>query len=303
VTEYGAAWPETSGPGLVVVDKPPGLTSHDVVGRCRRIFSTRKVGHAGTLDPMATGVLVIGVERATKILGLLTTATKSYAATIRLGQSTTTDDADGEIVAVTSAEAVTDAAIDGAIAALRGEIRQIPSAVSAVKVGGKRAYRLAREGQTVELAARTVRVDRFEVLSTRRGESVVDVDVEVDCSSGTYIRALARDVGAALGVGGHLTALRRTRVGRFGLEQARTLDQLADRPQYSYTLDEACLLMFPRRDLSADEAESARHGRPLAPAGIDGIYAATAPDGRVIALLRDEGTRTKSVVVLRPATL
>ena len=292
-----------SASGLVVVDKPPGMTSHDVVGRCRRIFATRKVGHAGTLDPMATGVLVIGVERATKILGLLTAATKSYTATIRLGQTTTTDDAEGDVVDTTSAVDVTDGAIEAAIAALRGEIHQIPSTVSAVKIGGKRAYRLAREGHAVALAARPVRVERFEALAIRREHGFVDVDVEVDCSSGTYIRALARDVGAALGVGGHLTALRRTRVGRFGLDQAHTLDELADSAQLSHTLDEACLLTFPRRDLDADEAESASHGRALASAGIHGVYAATAPDGHVIALLRDEGSRTKSVVVLRPATM
>lgn len=289
--------------GLVVVDKPAGMTSHDVVGRCRRIFATRKVGHAGTLDPMATGVLVVGIERATKILGLLTAADKSYAATIRLGQTTTTEDADGEVLQTVSAAHVTDAAIEAAVAALRGDISQVPSAVSAIKVGGKRAYRLAREGQAVELASRPVRIGRFEVCEVRRSQDMVDVDVEVDCSSGTYIRALARDVGAALGVGGHLTALRRTRVGRFGLDEARTLDSLAATPQLSYTLDEACLLAFPRRDLSADEAEATRHGRALTAAGIDGVYAATAPDGTVIALLRDESTRTRSAVVLRPATL
>ncbi len=137
----------------------------------------------------------------------------------------------------------------------------------------------------------------------RRDADLVDVDVEVDCSSGTYIRALARDVGAALGVGGHLTALRRTRVGRFGLDEARTLEDLAERPRLSYSLDDACLLAFPRRDLTADEAEFARHGRALEPAGIDGVYAAAAPDGQVISLLRDDGARAKSVVVLRPATL
>ncbi len=262
--------------GLVVVDKPPGMTSHDVVGRCRRIFATRKVGHAGTLDPMATGVLVVGIERATKILGLLTATDKSYAATIRLGQTTSTEDADGEVLQTVSAAAVADADIEAAVAALRGDISQIPSAVSAVKVGGKRAYQLAREGQTVELAARPVRIGRFEVRDVRRSADLVDVDVEVDCSSGTYIRALARDVGAALGVGGHLTALRRTRVGLFGLDEARTLDALVDTPRLSYSLDEACLLAFPRRDLTADEAESARHGRALKPAGIDGVYAATA---------------------------
>ena len=298
------------GPGLVVVDKPAGMTSHDVVGRCRRVFSTRRVGHAGTLDPMATGVLVIGVDRATKILGLLTAASKSYAATIRLGQTTSTEDAEGELLQNVSAGHVTDAAIAAAIAGLKGEIEQVPSAVSAIKVDGRRAYWLAREGHAVELPARPVRIDRFELLAARREveggidvSGVIDVDVEVDCSSGTYIRALARALGAALGVGGHLTALRRTRVGRFGLDQARSLDDLTERPRLNWTLDEACLLLFPRRDLSAEEAEATSNGRPLSPAGIDGVYAAADADGRVIALLRDEGPATKSVVVLRPATL
>jgi tRNA pseudouridine55 synthase len=291
------------GPGLVVVDKPAGMTSHDVVSRCRRIFSTRKVGHAGTLDPMATGVLVVGIERATKILGLLTATDKSYAATIRLGQTTTTEDVDGEVLQTISAANVTDTDIEAAVDALRGDISQIPSAVSAIKVDGKRAYQLAREGQTVELAARPVRIDRFAVCAVRRSADVMDVDVEVDCTSGTYIRALARDVGATLKVGGHLTALRRTRVGRFGLGEARTLEALAETPQLSYTLDEACLLAFPRRDLTPDEAESARHGRALDPVGIDRVYAAVAPDGQVISLLRDEADKAKAVVVLRPATL
>ena len=289
--------------GLVVVDKPAGVTSHDVVGRCRRIFGTRKVGHAGTLDPMATGVLVVGIERATKILGLLTTTDKSYAATIRLGQTTSTEDAEGEVLQSISARDVADDQIGEAVAALRGEIAQVPSSVSAVKVGGKRAYKLVREGQPVELAPRNVRIERFDVLSIRRHDDLIDVDVEVDCSSGTYIRALARDVGAALSVGGHLTALRRTRVGRFGLDQARTLDDLAEQPRLSYSLDEACLQSFPRRGLTDAEAEDTRHGRPLTTAGIEGVYAATAPNGHVIALLTDGAHRTKSVVVLRPATL
>jgi tRNA pseudouridine55 synthase len=293
-------------PGLVVVDKPGGMTSHDVVGRCRRLFGTRKVGHAGTLDPMATGVLVVGIERATKILGLLTATDKSYSATIRLGQATSTEDAEGELLQVVSASGVTDEQIEAAIVPLRGAIEQVPSAVSAIKVDGQRAYRLAREGQTVELAPRPVRIDRFDVLAVRRDvgvPDVVDVDVVVDCSSGTYIRALARDLGATLGVGGHLTALRRTRVGGFGLDQARTLEQLADSPQLSYTLDEACLQAFPRRDLTEAEVVDTGHGRPLQPAGIEGIYASVAPDGRVMALLEDAGSRTRSVVVIRPATL
>jgi tRNA pseudouridine55 synthase len=262
------------------------------------------------LDPMATGVLVIGVDRATKILGLLTAASKSYEATIRLGQTTSTEDAEGELLQSVSAGHVTEAAIAAAMAGLRGDIEQVPSAVSAIKVDGRRAYRLIREGHAVELEARPVRIDRFEMLAARRGsdggdggDEVIDVDVEVDCSSGTYIRALARDLGDALAVGGHLTSLRRTRVGRFGLDQARSLDDLAERPRLNWTLDEACLLMFPRRDLTAAEARAAGNGRSLAPAAIDGVYAASDPDGRVIALLRDEGPRTKSVVVIHPATL
>ena len=298
-------------PGIVVVDKPAGMTSHDVVSRCRRIFGTRKVGHAGTLDPMATGVLVIGIERATKILGLLTATSKSYAATIRLGQTTTTDDAEGQVLQAVSAEQVTDDAILAGIGLLRGEISQRPSAVSAIKVDGKRAYQLVREGHEVELAARTVRIDRFDVLDIRRAGPFVDIDVVVDCSSGTYIRALARDLGAWLrvdgrqgpGVGGHLTALRRTRVGGYGLDHARTLDDLAEQPSLSYSLDEACLLGFPRRDITADQAVDAGHGRPLPAAGIEGPYAATDSAGRVLALLEDSGAGTRSVVVIRPATL
>jgi tRNA pseudouridine55 synthase len=290
-------------PGIVVVDKPAGMTSHDVVGRCRRIFGTRKVGHAGTLDPMATGVLVVGIERATKILGLLTATSKSYLATIRLGRSTTTEDAEGEVLQDISAEHISDEQIHAGITNLRGEIAQRPSAVSAVKIGGKRAYQLVREGQDVQLAERTVRIDRFDVHAIRRDGPFIDVDVEVDCSSGTYIRALARDLGDGLGVGGHLTALRRTRVGGYGLDHARSLNELAERPQLSYSLDEACLLAFARRDITPAEADDSSHGRPLNAAGIDGVYAATDPDGRVIALLEDKGSRTKSVVVIRPATL
>ena len=298
-------------PGIVIVDKPTGMTSHDVVSRCRRVFGTRKVGHAGTLDPMATGVLVIGIERATKILGLLSGTSKSYAATIRLGRTTTTDDAEGDVVQDVSAAGVTDDAISAGVAVLRGEISQRPSTVSAIKVDGKRAYQLVREGREVELAARTVRIDRFDVLAIRRVGESVDIDVEVDCSSGTYIRALARDLGSGLrvggregpSVGGHLTALRRTRVGGYGLDHARTLEQLNDHPALSYTLDQACLLGFPRRDITAEQAVDAGHGRPLPAAGIEGVYAATDPEGRVLALLADKDALTRSVVVIRPATL
>ncbi|HWN32921.1 MAG TPA: tRNA pseudouridine(55) synthase TruB, partial [Pseudonocardia sp.] len=204
--------------GLVVVDKPGGLTSHDVVGRLRRLLGTRKIGHAGTLDPMATGVLVLGVERATRLLGHLALDTKAYAATIRLGVATSTDDAEGEVTATRDAGAVDEAEVRAGMAALTGAIEQVPSSVSAIKVDGKRAYRRVRDGEQVELAARPVTVAEFALDAVHRGDGHTDLDVRVECSSGTYVRALARDLGAGLGVGGHLTALRRTRVGPFGLD-------------------------------------------------------------------------------------
>ena len=290
-------------PGLVVVDKPGGMSSHDVVGRLRRYFGTRKVGHAGTLDPMATGVLVVGIERATKMLGLLALETKSYEATIRLGQTTTTDDAEGETTSTTDASAVTDEAIDAAVAALTGEIDQVPSAVSAIKVDGRRAYDRVRAGEEVELRSRRVTVARFDVLERTRSGAVVDLVVVVDCSTGTYIRALARDLGCALGVGGHLTALRRTHVGPFGLDVARTLDQLETDPTLSLDLDSAALTAFPRRDIDADEAEGLRHGRWLEARGDAGVVAAVGPDGRVAALVSESGRRAAPVVVMRPAGL
>ncbi|MFF0278832.1 tRNA pseudouridine(55) synthase TruB [Rhodococcus aetherivorans] len=290
--------------GLLVVDKDPGMTSHDVVARCRRLLGTRKVGHAGTLDPMATGVLVLGVERATKMLGLLALTTKAYSATIRLGQSTVTDDAEGEVLATTDASAVADEAIAAAVAALTGEISQVPASVSAIKIDGKRAYARMREGETVELAARPVTVSRFEVLSRRTtSDGFVDLDVEVECSSGTYIRALARDLGAALGVGAHLTALRRTRVGPFGLEHARTLAQLEESPTVSLDIDAAVHTAFPCRDVTAAEAELLANGRWLDPVGIPGVYAAIDPSGRAAALLQEKGKRASAVFVVRPATM
>lgn len=287
----------------MVVDKPAGMSSHDVVGRLRRFFGTRKVGHAGTLDPMATGVLVVGVERATKILGLLALETKSYEATIRLGQSTTTDDAEGEPTGGADASALTDAEIDAQIAALTGEIDQVPSAVSAIKVNGRRAYDLVRSGEEVRLESRRVTVSRFDVLERVRDGRVIDLVVVVDCTTGTYIRALARDLGAALGVGGHLTALRRTRVGPFGLDVARTLDELEENPELSLDLDAAALAAFPRRDIDADQAEGLRHGQWLDARGDSGVVAAVGPDGRVAALVSESGRRAAPVVVMRPAGL
>ncbi|MEV0851971.1 tRNA pseudouridine(55) synthase TruB [Nocardia fluminea] len=293
--------------GLVIVDKDSGLTSHDVVARSRKLLQTRKVGHAGTLDPMATGVLVLGVERATKLLGQLLLTTKEYTATIRLGQATNTDDAEGEITATTPALHVTDDEIAVGVAALTGDIEQVPATVSAIKVDGERAYARVRAGEEVQLAARPVTVSRFDILARRDvadGE-FVDLDVAVECTSGTYIRALARDLGAALGVGGHLTALRRTRVGPFTLEHARTLEQLAtaaeaEQPLLSLDIDAAVRTAFPLRDIDESQATDLRTGRWLEPVGIKGVYAAIDPRGRAIALLEESGKRAGSVMVVRP---
>ncbi|MFD8103465.1 tRNA pseudouridine(55) synthase TruB [Nocardia fluminea] len=293
--------------GLVIVDKDSGLTSHDVVARSRKLLQTKKVGHAGTLDPMATGVLVLGVERATKLLGQLLLTTKEYTATIRLGQSTNTDDAEGEVTATTPALHVTDDEIAAGVAALTGDIEQVPATVSAIKVDGERAYARVRAGEEVQLAARPVTVSRFDILARRdvADGGFVDLDVAVECTSGTYIRALARDLGAGLGVGGHLTALRRTRVGPFTLEHARTLEQLAtaaeaEQPLLSLDIDAAVRTAFPLRDIDESQATDLRTGRWLEPVGIKGVYAAIDPRGRAIALLEESGKRAGSVMVVRP---
>jgi tRNA pseudouridine55 synthase len=285
-------------PGLVVVDKPDGLTSHDVVARVRRIMGTRKVGHAGTLDPMATGVLVLGIERATKLLGHLALDTKAYLATIRLGSATTTDDAQGNVLSTVDASDVADDTIAAGIRVLSGHIQQVPSAVSAVKVDGKRAYARVRAGEEVALAARPVEVSRFDLLATRREGAVVELDVMVECSSGTYVRALARDLGADLGVGGHLGALRRTRVGPFDLRVVTTLDALADAPGLSLSLDDAVDKAFPRHDVDERQAAALLRGQKLPAAGIAGTYGVFDPAGRAIALAVDEGQTARSLVVL-----
>jgi tRNA pseudouridine55 synthase len=292
--------------GLVVVDKSGGMTSHDVVSRVRRLARTRRVGHGGTLDPMATGVLVLGVGRATRLLTYVIGSDKRYVGTIRLGQATITDDAEGDVVSSAPAGDVTDEAITAALARQTGRISQVPSAVSAIKIDGKRAYKMVRDGEAPELAARDVTVSRLDVFGVRRDGDVVDVDVDVACSSGTYIRAIARDLGAALGVGGHLTALRRTEVGGFTLRHAATLDELAERVDaggdpLSLSLDEAAARFFPRRDADDAEAGVLSHGGPLRPVGIDGPYAVFAPDGHVIAIVSEGDGRTKAEVVFAPA--
>ncbi len=289
--------------GLVVVDKPQGMTSHDVVSRLRRIFQTRRVGHAGTLDPMATGVLVVGIERGTRFLAHLVTATKAYDATIRLGAATSTDDAEGEVLSEASAAGVAESDVLAAMAELTGDIMQRPAAVSAIKIDGRRAHELVRSGETVELPPRPVTVSRFEALAFRRTGDFLDVDVSVDCSSGTYIRSLARDLGSALGVGGHLTALRRTEVGPFELADALTLEQLEESPRLSLTLDEALARSYPVLPVTEEEAEALAMGKWLAPRGLKGVHAAVAPDGRSIALIREKGKRLATVFVARPNTL
>ena len=284
-----------SASGLVVVDKQAGVTSHDVVSQVRRLAGTRKVGHAGTLDPMATGVLVLGVNRATRLLGHLTATEKAYDATIRLGAATTTDDAEGEIVSTASTDGVDEARIRVALARFVGDIDQVPTAVSAIKVGGKRAYQRVREGEQVQLAARPVTIHEIDVHRVVPGGDGIDVDVSVRCSSGTYIRAIARDLGEELGVGGHLVALRRTAVGQFGLDQAHTVEQLTE--EFTMTpIAEAARATFPSRDLGIAQAGDVRHGRQI-DADLEGLTALFAPDGEFLALYEPDDGTTRAVAV------
>lgn len=283
--------------GLVVVDKPGGWTSHDVVARTRRLAGTRRVGHAGTLDPMATGVLVLGVGRATRLLGHLALTDKSYDATIRLGVTTVTDDAEGDLVDTVSAAQVTDSDIAASVVGLTGDIQQVPSSVSAIKVNGERAYKRVRAGESVELAARSVTVSAFDVRATRRTDDVVDLDVSVECSTGTYVRALARDLGAALGVGGHLTSLRRTRVGPYRLDTAHTLEEL-EKSFDLVPLVDAVRAAFPVREVDAEEARIVAHGGPLPAVGIGaGPIAVIGPGNTFLALVEERDGRAKPTAV------
>ncbi|MFH8613479.1 tRNA pseudouridine(55) synthase TruB [Streptomyces sp. NPDC017979] len=288
--------------GLVIVDKPSGFTSHDVVAKMRGIARTRRVGHAGTLDPMATGVLVLGVERATKLLGHLALTEKEYLGTVRLGQSTVTDDAEGEITASADASGIAREAIDAGVAALTGAIMQVPSKVSAIKIDGKRSYARVRGGEDFEIPARPVTVSSFRVYDVREavaedGTPVLDLVVSVVCSSGTYIRALARDLGAGLGVGGHLTALRRTRVGPYGIDAARTLDQL----QQELTVmpvAQAASAAFERWDVDERRARLLTNGVRLdMPAFDRSPVAVFGPGDRLLALVEDQKGKAKSLAV------
>jgi tRNA pseudouridine55 synthase len=294
--------------GLVIIDKPAGITSHDAVRRLRKVAKTRRVGHAGTLDPMATGVLILGLGRATRLLGHLALTNKDYTATIRLGQSTVTDDAEGDIMEERDATAISDEAIAREIANLSGDILQVPTQISAIKVDGKRSYARVRAGEEVELKARPVTVSRFDVISTDRSQpGVVDLQVEVSCSTGTYVRALARDVGEALGVGGHLTALRRTRVGPFSVESAVTLPE-ADSDQgvnaFLVGLDAAVTASFPLIEVDEATSDLVLHGIPLSQAdataggwtGTDQVCALMC-QGRSLGLFQLRDDKLRSLVV------
>ena len=340
--------------GIVIVDKPAGMTSHDVVSAMRRLMRTRKVGHAGTLDPAATGVLILGIERGTKFMTHLVANTKSYDATIRLGFATTTDDAEGEpipylrdseenssqatvrpLISPATRERLSvllsePERIERAREQLTGDIMQRPSSVSAIKLDGRRAYDRVRSGETVSLPPRPVTVSTLDICNVRTATidndgvdvTVIDLDVTVDCSSGTYIRALARDLGEILGVGGHLTALRRTRVGSFSLDDAKTLDQLRDeqslaeqrirdkqvtgetpRASLSYSLDQAITRSFPIRHLGDDEASAVSMGKRIPASDLKDVYAGVSADGHAIALMKNDGKIAKTVFVARPATL
>jgi tRNA pseudouridine55 synthase len=295
--------------GVLLVDKPGGMTSHDVVARARRALGTRKIGHAGTLDPMATGLLILGVDGATRLLTYIVGLDKTYEATIRLGAVTDTDDADGTVQTVADAGGITPHEVAAQLPALTGRISQVPSRVSAIKVDGRRAYDLAREGVEVELAAREVTVSRFDVVAQRRtqsgdaGGSFLDLDVVVDCSSGTYIRALARDLGVALGVGGHLTALRRTRIGPFAVVGASSLDDLGAHPLLSP--GEVAAGVLGAVAVSPGEARDLRHGKRLAGAadrlersGRNRPSAALEADGTLVGIVERRGDDLKSVMNL-----
>ena len=287
--------------GFLVVDKAPGMTSHDVVAIGRRALNTRKVGHAGTLDPMATGVLVLGFNNGTRLLQYITDGDKSYTATIVLGASTTTDDHEGEVTSTTDASTVSDEDIKAVLASMVGEIMQRPTNVSAIKVDGKRAYDRARSGEEFELPARKVNISQLDVLDIRRTEAATMVDIEVTCSAGTYIRAIARDLGAELQVGGHLNVLRRTRVAGFTLDQAIEIDQLKAGNFTSLELSDVARATFSTREIDLEEVNELSFGRPLAANDSDEIFAALSPDNRLIALLKNSADKAKPVAVFAAA--
>ena len=287
--------------GFLVVDKAGGMTSHDVVAVARKALGTRKVGHAGTLDPMATGILVLGFGNGTRLLQYITDGDKSYIATIVLGASTVTDDKEGEVLSSTDASKVVDAEIEKILKAMIGTIAQRPSSVSAVKVDGERAYDRVRAGEKFELEARNVTITQLNILAIRHLEETTEVDIEVTCSAGTFIRAIARDLGESLAVGGHLSALRRTRVAGFTQEDACSFDELKAQKFNALDLADVARTTFTPRELSHDEVLELSFGRPLSENGNSVINAALSPDNRLIALLKDEGGKAKPIAVFAAA--
>ena len=287
--------------GFLIVDKEPGMTSHDVVAMGRKALGTRKVGHAGTLDPMATGVLVLGFGNGTRLLQYITDGDKSYTATIVLGASTVTDDHEGEILISTDAHAVDDAEVMRILSEMVGVISQRPSSVSAVKVDGERAYDRVRAGEVFELAARTVTISSLQVLDIRHLESTTEVDIDVTCSAGTFIRAIARDLGDELKVGGHLRALRRTRVAGFALDVATSIEDLKAKKFTALHLTDVARRTFDARELTVEEVRELSYGRPLLPSAKDGIVAGISGDNELIALLKNESDKAKPVAVFAAA--
>ena len=287
--------------GFLVVDKAPAMTSHDVVAVARKALGTRKVGHAGTLDPMATGVLVLGFGNGTRLLQYITDGDKSYTATVVLGAATITDDREGEIISEVDASQVTDDQIKSGLAKMVGEIQQRPSSVSAVKVDGERAYDRVRAGEVFELAARTITISSIDILEIRRVKLCIEVDIDVTCSAGTFIRAIARDLGSDLKVGGHLSALRRTRVAGFPISQAISFDELKAQTFTPLALSDVARATFEVRELGLDEVSELSFGRPLVSNSSDQIFAALSPDDRLIALLKNESGKAKPIAVFAAA--
>ena len=287
--------------GFLVVDKAGGMTSHDVVAVGRKALGTRKVGHAGTLDPMATGVLVLGFGNGTRLLQYITDGDKSYVATIVLGSSTITDDKEGEVLISTDASEVNDGDIEKILKAMIGTIAQRPSSVSAVKVGGERAYDRVRAGEKFELESRQITISQLDILAIRHLAATTEVDIEVTCSAGTFIRAIARDLGEALKVGGHLSALRRTRVAGFSEKDAVSLQDLKDQKFTPLKLADVARVTFSVRELTLEEVTELSFGRPLSENGTTSITAAMSPDNRLIALLKDDGKHAKPIAVFAAA--
>ena len=287
--------------GFLVVDKASAMTSHDVVAVARKALGTRKVGHAGTLDPLATGVLVLGFGNGTRLLQYITDGDKSYIATVVLGAATITDDREGEVISEVDASKVTDDQIKSGLAKMVGEIQQRPSSVSAVKVDGERAYDRVRAGEVFELAARTITISSLDILEIRRVKSRIEVDIDVTCSAGTFIRAIARDLGSDLKVGGHLSALRRTRVAGFPISQAISFDELKAQTFTPLALSDVARATFQVRELGLDEVSELSFGRPLVSNSSDQIFAALSPDDRLIALLKNESGKAKPIAVFAAA--